>query len=147
MKPATAIVCGRREDLARRADLDDAPVHEDRDAVGERHRLFLVVGDVDRGRAERALQLVQAEPRLEAQLRIEVGQRLVEQEQLRLADDRARQRDALLLAARKLAGRALQQVADVDLGGGVGDRALDLGGAVPTIFSGKPMFCATVMCG
>ena len=44
------------EDFARRADLDDAAVHEDGDAVGERHRLFLVVRDVDRGDAERALQ-------------------------------------------------------------------------------------------
>jgi hypothetical protein len=38
-------------------------------------------------------------------------------------------------------------VADVDLGGSGGDRALDLARGVPTIFSGKPMFCATVMCG
>ena len=39
-------------DLARRVDLlDDALVH-DRDAVGQRHRLDLVVGDVDRGDAE-----------------------------------------------------------------------------------------------
>ena len=126
MKPATASVSRRGEDLARRADLDDAAVHEDGDAVGERHRLFLVVGDVDGGRAERALQLVQAEPGLEAQLGVEVGERLVEQEQLRLADDRPGQRHALLLAAGELAGRAREQVADVDLGGGGGDRALDL---------------------
>ena len=111
------------EDLARRADLDDAAVHEDGDAVGERHRLFLVVRDVDGRDAERALQLAQLEARLEAQLGVEVGERLVEQEEARLADDRARERDALLLAARELARRSLQQVADADLGGGAGDRA------------------------
>ena len=114
------------EDLARRADLDDAAVHEDGDAVGERHRLFLVVGDVDGGDAERALQLAQLEAGLEAQLGVEVGERLVEQEQARLANDRARQRDALLLAAGELARRSLQQVADADLGGRPGDGAADL---------------------
>ena len=86
--------------------------------------------------------------RLEAQLGVEVGQRLVEQEQARLAHDRARQRAALLLAARQLAGRALEQVADADLGGGLRAPAAAISAAgVPTIFSGKPMFCATVMCG
>ena len=87
------------EDLARRTDLRDAPVHEHRDAIGERHRLFLVVRHVDGGDAERALQLLEFEARLEPQLGVEVGQRLVEQEQPRLAHDRARQRHALLLAA------------------------------------------------
>ena len=114
------------EDLARRADLDDAAVHEDGDAVGERHRLFLVVGDVDGGDAERALELAQLEAGLEAQLGVEVGERLVEQEEARLANDRARQRDALLLAAGELARRSLQQVADADLGGSPGDGAADL---------------------
>ena len=42
------------------------------------------------------------EARLLAQLAVERGQRLVEQQQLRLLDERARQRHALLLAARKL---------------------------------------------
>ncbi len=45
-------VGGRLVDLARGADLSDtAGVHDD-DAVGERHRLDLVVRDIDRGDAE-----------------------------------------------------------------------------------------------
>ncbi len=49
-------------ELDRRADLLDAALVEHRDAVGDRVRLFLVVGDVDRGEAELALQL-RAAPR------------------------------------------------------------------------------------
>ena len=40
-------------DLLGRADLDDAAVVEDGDAVGHRQRLALVVGDEDEGEAER----------------------------------------------------------------------------------------------
>src|SRR5215216_7676383 len=47
------------KNLSRRADLLDLTRHEHRHAVGERHRLFLVVGDVDRGHAQRALQLLE----------------------------------------------------------------------------------------
>jgi hypothetical protein len=41
---------------------------------------------------------------LHAQLGVEVGQRLVEQEHLGIAHDRAAHRDALALAARQLRG-------------------------------------------
>ena len=46
-------------------------------------------------------------PHLDAQLGVEVRQRLVEQEQARMHDERARDRDALLLAARELRGIAI----------------------------------------
>ena len=63
----------------------------------------------------------------DAQPGVEVGERLVEQEHERLLDQRPTQRDALLLAARHLAGLALQQVGDVqDLGDRL-DPGLDLG--------------------
>ena len=42
-----------------------------------------------------------------AELRVEGAERLVEQEDGRVQDQRARQRDALLLAAGELAGAAL----------------------------------------
>ena len=148
MKPATDTCAGRAKTSRGVADLHDAAVHEHRHAVGERHRLFLVVRDVDRGDAERALQLLQLEARFEAQLGVEVGQRLVEQEEARLAHDGARQRDALLLAARELARPAREQVADADLARPRRrPRASIAVALVPTIFSGKPMFSATVMCG
>jgi hypothetical protein len=45
-KPATNSFTGRSADRARRPDLHDAPVIEDRDAVAHRQRFLLVVGDV-----------------------------------------------------------------------------------------------------
>ena len=52
--------------------------------------------------------------RIVAQFRIEVGERLVEQEQPGIAHDRAPDRDPLALAARELARQALQQRHDVE---------------------------------
>ena len=88
--------------------LDAAVVHH-HDAVGGDHRLGLVVRDVDRGVAELVVQAADLEAHLLAQVGVEVGQRLVEQQHLRLDHQRARQRHALLLAAGQLAGIALGQ--------------------------------------
>ncbi len=85
--------------LGRAGLLDLARVHHT-DDVGGGHRLGLVVGDVDRGVAEGVVQPAHLEAHLLAQVGVEVGQRLVEQERLRLDDQRAGQRHALLLAAR-----------------------------------------------
>ena len=81
--------------------LDAAVVHHD-DQVGQRHRLFLAVGDVDEGDAERRLQLLQLGAHADLQERVERRQRLVEQQRFRIGDQRAGQRHALLLAAGKL---------------------------------------------
>ena len=59
---------------------------EHRDAGGQRQGLGLVVGDVDRGDADVAMQPPQLEAHLGAQHRVEVRERLVEQEQARLDD-------------------------------------------------------------
>src|SRR3954453_6510720 len=124
---------GRREAHARRADearhervdrllvelrgradlLEPALVHH-RDAVTHRHRLDLVVGDVDRGRADLLLQLLDLAARLHAQLGVEVRERLVHQEHLRVAHERAAERHPLLLAARELARLAVQQRLELD---------------------------------
>ena len=110
MKPATKVVAGLCVDLDRRADLlGAAGVHHDH-ALGERHRLDLVVGDVEAGGAAGArCSFWISSAHLHAQLGVEVGQRLVEQEHRRLAHDRAAHRDALALAARELARLALQE--------------------------------------
>ena len=89
-------------DFARRADLLDMALVHHRDRVRERERLALVVGHVDRGDPELALQAFQLEAHQLAQLRVEVGERLIEEQQLRLHDERPREREALLLAAREL---------------------------------------------
>jgi hypothetical protein len=57
------------------------------------------VRDVDEGRLEVAVQLLQLDARLAAQLGVEVGKGFVEQEDLRAAHDRPAKSDALPLAA------------------------------------------------
>ena len=91
-------------DFLRRGDLlHDAVLHHD-DAVGQRQGLVLVVRDVDRRPVELAVDAAYFGARLDAQLGIEVRQRLVHQDQRGLDDDRAGDRHALLLAAGELAG-------------------------------------------
>ncbi len=103
-------------ELARRALLRDrALVHHD-DAVGHRHRLRLVVRHVDDGQREALLQLADLLAHLPAQARVEVGQRLVEQQHRRLEHQRARHRDALLLAAGELRGQARVEAGQADGG-------------------------------
>ncbi len=94
-------------EFQRGADLLDAAAVEHDDALRQRHRLDLVVGDVDDGRAQAAVQAGDLHAHLHAQRGIEVGQRLVEQEQLGLARDRAPDRHALALAAGQVLGLAL----------------------------------------
>ena len=65
----------------RAADLDDLALVEDGDAVGERQRLLLVVGDEDGGDADLALDLLQLDLHLLAQALVERAQRLVEQQE------------------------------------------------------------------
>ena len=114
-------------ELERLADLLHPAVAHDDDAVAQRHRLDLVVGDVDRGGAEPLVQLLELDAHLHAQFGVEVGQRLVEQEHPRMAHDGAAQRDALALAARELARLALQVVADAEDVGRLLDALGDLG--------------------
>ncbi len=94
------------------------------------------------------MQLGELEPHLHAQLGVEVGERLVEEEDLRVADQRAADGDALALAAGELRGlavevrasscRRLATLADFS--------AISRFGA-PATSRLKPMFCRTVMCG
>src|SRR5690348_11351849 len=87
--------------------LDNAVTHHD-DAVGHRHRLDLVMRDVDRRRLQALVQLLDLGAHLHAKLRVQIRQRLVEQEHLRVAHDRASHRDALALAAGELARVAVE---------------------------------------
>ena len=89
--------------VGRCADLFDAAgVHHD-EAVGERERLVVVVGDEEGGELEPHEQRAQLGDEPLAQRPVERAQRFVEHEEPRLGRERARQRDALLLAARELA--------------------------------------------
>ena len=71
--------------------------------------------------AQLAQQRVHADPGE----RVERTERLVGQQQLRVADQRAGQRDALLLAAGQLVGPRLLAAGEADLGERLRDRASD----------------------
>ena len=113
-------------DLEGRADLLDAALVEDGDAVPERHRLDLVVGDVDHRRPELGLQVLDLGAHVRTQLRVEVRQRLVHQEGLRPADEGAGQGNALLLAAREALRLAVEQSLELHHPGDLGDALPDL---------------------
>ena len=91
--------------------LDAAAVHH-RDPVRERERLGLVVRHVDERDADLLLQVDELDLHLLAQLRVEGGERLVEQQERRVGHERARDRDALPLAARQLVRHALAEAGE-----------------------------------
>ena len=96
-------------DLRRRPDLHDLAAVHDRDARRERHRFVLVVGHDDEGDADLMLQIHELELGLLAQFLVQRRQRLIEQQHLRAAHQRPRQRHALPLAAGELVRLALCQ--------------------------------------
>ena len=100
MKPATNRFFGWLKTVLRGADLLDEAVAHDDDAVTERHGLRLVVGDVDECGVDAGAELDDLSAHLVTELGVEVGQRLVHQQDLRIADDGAADGDALALAGR-----------------------------------------------
>ena len=93
---------------ARRIDLLQDAVLQQRDSVAHGHRFDLVVGDVDRRGAQPVLELGDLGAHLDAELGVEIAERLVHQEDRRLTHDGAAHGDALALAARELAGATLE---------------------------------------
>ena len=83
MNPATNCSDGLLVDLLRRPALGDPALGHDRDAVRHRERLLLVVGDEDEGDPDLALDLLQLDLHLAAELQVERAERLVEQQDLR----------------------------------------------------------------
>ena len=114
MNSATNGVAGAAVHLGRRADLlDPAAVHHG-DAVGDRQRLLLVVRDVERRDPELELDAPDLLPQLDAHLRVERRERLVEQQHAGLDREGAGERDALLHAAGELVRVAVDRVAEPD---------------------------------
>ena len=119
--------CGRglAINVLRRADLLDHALVHHHDAVGHRERFFLVVRHHDGGHAEPALQRLDLVAQAQPHARIERGERLVEQQQAGRGRERARERDALLLAAGELHRIFLALLRQADQRQQFGDARLD----------------------
>ena len=98
--------------LPHRADLAHKAVAHHHDAVGERERsLPDPLRDVDRRRADQIVDAAGSSARISSRSSgVEIGERLVHQNQRRLDHDRARDGDALLLAAGQLAGQLFRLI-------------------------------------
>ena len=116
-------------EVERCADLLDMAAAQHHDLVGHGHGLDLVVRHIDHGVAEPVVQVGELDPHLHPQLGIEVRERLVEQEDLGLADDRPADRDPLPLPARELPRPRAEQRLDLQHPRRLGHAPLDLGAA------------------
>ena len=125
MKPATNRFFGWLKTSWGADLLDEAVAHDD-DAVTERHGLRLVVGDVDECGVDAGAELDDLSAHLVTELGVEVGQRLVHQQDLRIADDGAADGDALALAAGQGLRLAVEVFRDAENFGGLADLLVDL---------------------
>jgi hypothetical protein len=140
-------VLGRVEEVERAAELFELAQPQDGDLVGHGHRLDLVMGDVDHRVGEAFVQRADLAAHVDAQLRVEVRQRLVEEEDLRLAHHGAADGDALALAAGEVLGTAVEQHVDLQHLRDRVDLGRDLGPGRVDVLSPKDRFWRTVMCG
>ena len=114
--------------LDRRAHLLDAAVLEHHDAVGQRHGLDLIVRDIDHGRVGHGvLELGDLDAGGHAQGGVEIGKRLVEQEDLGVAHDGAADGHALALAAGERLGQAVEILLQLQDRCGLPHALVDLG--------------------
>ncbi len=103
-------------DLGGCADLFEAALAEDGDAVAHRQGLLLVVGDEDERDADLALQRLEFQLHLLAQFQVQGAEGFVEQQDAGAADQGAGERDPLALAARELGGPPGAVALQADLG-------------------------------
>ena len=103
----------RAGEFVRRAVGDQRAAVEDREAMAALGLVHVVGGDQDRGAGVGELE--QLFPEVAARFRIDRAGRFVEEQQFRLVDHRAGQRQALLLAAAQRAGELLLPVVEVVL--------------------------------
>ena len=101
MKRATNGSAGAATSSDGGPDLEKLPLDEHADPVRERRGVLEVVRDEDRRQSEAREEVAQLAADRVARVRVERGQRLVEQEHRGLARERPRERDALALAARE----------------------------------------------
>ena len=111
-------------DFLRAAELAYLAILHHGNQRAERHGLDLIVRHVHDAGLEPLVQLFDLVPHLYPELGIEIGQRLVEQEQSRIACDRPAHGYALTLPARELARFAVEQLIHLQ---NLGHAADDLG--------------------
>ena len=92
-----------RDQLLRAPDLPQAAVDEDADPAGQCRGVLEVVRDEERGDVEPGQELLQLAPHRRLRAAVERRERLVEEQYLRVSRERAREGNALALAARELA--------------------------------------------
>src|SRR5215467_14404902 len=99
-------------DVGRRAVGDLAPAGHHDEALREAQDRFHVVVDDDEG-ATGLVKLLDAPDQLVAQMRVDAGERLVQEQDVGLQHQAAPQLEQLLLAAREVLGMQLGEVAEV----------------------------------
>ena len=99
--------------IDRRADLLDLALVHDDDRIAHGERLLLVVRDKDERDADRLLNLLQLTLHVLAQLEIERGKRLIEQQHLRFIRECAGDCDTLLLTAGELSDAAVRHAVQI----------------------------------
>ncbi len=102
----------RREQLGRRAQLEDPSLDDHAHPVGERGRVLEVVRDEERRQPQLGEELGELAANDPARVGVERRERLVEQQHRRVARERPRQRDPLALAAGEVAGTGAGEVRD-----------------------------------
>ena len=102
------------QELGRPGELDETSLVEHGDASSERDGVLERVRDQQRGQPELAQRADELVADHSAGDRVKRGERLVEQQHLRLARERAGERDALALAARELRRPDAREVRDAE---------------------------------
>ena len=113
-------------DILRSADLLDLALGHDDDRVGHAQRFFLIVRDEHERDAGGLLDVLELLLHVLAQLQVERGERLVEQQHARPAHERARNGDALLLSAGQARDVAALEARELDEREHLVDLLLDL---------------------
>ncbi len=96
-------------ELLHRSHRGDPPLGDQHHGVGEAHDLLHGMADVDDGQRQLVAQALDERQDLLLARLVERGQRLVHQQQARPGEQRAAERDALLLAAGEVARPAPEQ--------------------------------------
>ena len=109
-----------------RVDLGDLPLLEQGDLGGHGQSLHLIVGHVDDGGARLLVEALELRPHVDAQPGVQVGQGLVQQQELGAGGDGPGDGHPLLLASGELVGIAAPVLLDPHGPEGPHDRLLDL---------------------